>query len=46
MILITGGAGFVRSNFVLDWINLTGKPIINLNKLTYTNSLDILAIVQ
>ena len=35
MILVTGGAGFIGSNFVLDWIRGAGEPIVNLDNLTY-----------
>nr|MBA2690827.1 NAD-dependent epimerase/dehydratase family protein [Burkholderiales bacterium] len=35
MILVTGGAGFIGSNFVLYWIDSTGEPVINVDKLTY-----------
>jgi dTDP-glucose 4,6-dehydratase len=39
MILVTGGAGFIGSCFVLDWIALTGEPVVNLDKLTYAGNL-------
>jgi dTDP-glucose 4,6-dehydratase len=39
MILVTGGAGFIGSNFVLDWIAATGEPVVNLDKLTYAGNL-------
>lgn len=42
MILVTGGAGFIGSNFVLDWISHTTEAIINLDKLTYAGNLDTL----
>lgn len=35
MILVTGGAGFIGSNFVLDWLAQSQEPILNLDKLTY-----------
>jgi dTDP-glucose 4,6-dehydratase len=38
LILITGGAGFIGSNFVLDWIATEGTPVINLDKLTYAGN--------
>lgn len=38
MILVTGGAGFIGSNFVLDWIASAGEPVINLDKLTYAGN--------
>ena len=34
-LLVTGGAGFIGSNFVLDWIAQSNEPVINLDKLTY-----------
>ena len=34
MILITGGAGFIGANFVLDWMATTGEAVVNLDKLT------------
>ena len=37
-ILVTGGAGFIGSNFVLDWIAATGEPVVNLDKLTYAGN--------
>ena len=39
MLLVTGGAGFIGSNFVLSAIAGTGEPIINLDKLTYAGNL-------
>ncbi|HEX4886075.1 MAG TPA: dTDP-glucose 4,6-dehydratase [Casimicrobiaceae bacterium] len=38
MILVTGGAGFIGSNFVIDWLAATGEPIVNLDKLTYAGN--------
>ena len=40
MILVTGGAGFIGSNFVLDWVATCGEPIVNLDKLTYAGNLE------
>jgi len=40
MLLVTGGAGFIGSNFVLSTIALTGEAIVNLDKLTYAGSLE------
>lgn len=45
-ILVTGGAGFIGSNFVLDWIAETGAPVVNLDKLTYAGNLNNLATLQ
>ena len=42
-ILVTGGAGFIGSNFILDWIANQGSPIINLDKLTYAGNVRNLA---
>ena len=39
MILVTGGAGFIGSNFVLGWLTQSDEPIINLDKLTYAGNL-------
>jgi dTDP-glucose 4,6-dehydratase len=38
MLLVTGGAGFIGANFVLDWIAATGEPAVNLDKLTYAGN--------
>jgi len=38
MLLVTGGAGFIGSNFVLTTIAATGEPIVNLDKLTYAGN--------
>ena len=38
MLLITGGAGFIGANFVLETIAATGEPVVNLDKLTYAGS--------
>ena len=43
MILVTGGAGFIGSNFILDWIAATGEAVVNLDKLTYAGNLENLA---
>ena len=39
MILVTGGAGFIGSNFVLDWLREKDEQILNLDKLTYAGNL-------
>ncbi|WP_417070261.1 dTDP-glucose 4,6-dehydratase [Niveibacterium terrae] len=41
-ILVTGGAGFIGGNFVLDWIEATGEPVVTLDKLTYAGNLETL----
>jgi dTDP-glucose 4,6-dehydratase len=46
MILITGGAGFIGANFVLDWIAGTGESVLNLDALTYAGNLENLAALQ
>jgi dTDP-glucose 4,6-dehydratase len=38
MILVTGGAGFIGSNFILDWLAQKDEPVINLDKLTYAGN--------
>lgn len=43
MILVTGGAGFIGANFVLDWLAQCDEPVLNLDKLTYAGNLDNLA---
>lgn len=43
MILVTGGAGFIGANFVLDWISQSDEPVVNLDKLTYAGNLETLA---
>ena len=39
MILVTGGAGFIGANFVLDWVASSDEPVLNLDKLTYAGNL-------
>lgn len=43
MILVTGGAGFIGSNFVLDWLAQSDEAIVNLDKLTYAGNLQSLS---
>ena len=43
MILVTGGAGFIGSNFVLDWLEQQHTPVLNLDKLTYAGNLENLS---
>lgn len=43
MILVTGGAGFIGANFVLDWLAHGGEPVINFDKLTYAGNRESLA---
>jgi dTDP-glucose 4,6-dehydratase len=43
MILVTGGAGFIGSNFVLDWLAHSDEGVVNLDALTYAGNLRNLA---
>ena len=43
MILVTGGAGFIGANFVLEWLATERSPVVNLDKLTYAGNLENLA---
>lgn len=45
MILVTGGAGFIGSNFVLNWLATSNEPIVNIDKLTYAGNMQNLAMV-
>ena len=45
-ILVTGGAGFIGSNFVLDWLAQSDEPVVNLDLLTYAGNLENLASLQ
>lgn len=45
-LLVTGGAGFIGSNFVLDWLAHQDEPVVNLDKLTYAGNLRNLAPLQ
>ncbi|HEY8907099.1 MAG TPA: dTDP-glucose 4,6-dehydratase [Rhodoferax sp.] len=46
MILVTGGAGFIGANFVLDWLAQHDEPVINLDKLTYAGNPETLRSLQ
>jgi dTDP-glucose 4,6-dehydratase len=46
MIFVTGGAGFIGSNFVLGWLDQAQEPVVNIDKLTYAGNLKNLASVQ
>ncbi len=43
MIIVTGSAGFIGANFVLDWCALSDEPVVSLDKLTYAGNLENLA---
>ena len=45
-ILVTGGAGFIGSNFVLEWLACGTEPVVVLDKLTYAGNLENLASVR
>ena len=46
MLLVTGGAGFIGSNFVLDWLAQSDEGVINLDKLTYAGNLENLSSLE
>lgn len=46
MILVTGGAGFIGANFVLERLAHTAEPILNIDKLTYAGNLETLKPVE
>jgi len=46
MILVTGGAGFIGANFVLEWLERSAEPVVNLDKLTYAGNLGSLAALR
>ncbi len=43
MIIVTGGAGFIGSNFIRQWLAEENEPVLNLDKLTYAGNLASLA---
>ena len=45
-ILVTGGAGFIGGNFVLDWVAGHDEPVVNLDRLTYAGNLQTLSSLQ
>ncbi|RWU17778.1 dTDP-glucose 4,6-dehydratase [Pseudomonas alkylphenolica] len=45
-ILVTGGAGFIGANFVLDWLATSDEPVVNLDKLTYAGNLQNLSSLE
>jgi NAD(P)-dependent dehydrogenase (short-subunit alcohol dehydrogenase family) len=46
MIFVTGGAGFIGANFVLDWLAQGAEPVLNLDKLTYAGNRENLAALE
>ncbi len=46
MIFVTGGAGFIGANFVLDWLAQSDEPVVNLDNLTYAGNLETLSSLQ
>ena len=42
-VLVTGGAGFIGANFVLEWLRTSDENIVNADKLTYAGNLKSLA---
>ena len=46
MILVTGGAGFIGSNFVLDWLRQGDEGVVNVDKLTYAGNLQNLSSIK
>jgi len=45
-LLVTGGAGFIGSNFILDWFEISPEPVVNLDNLTYAGNLGNLTAVE
>ena len=45
-ILVTGGAGFIGANFIIDWLQTRNEAVVNLDKLTYAGNLRNLASVE
>ncbi len=45
-IVVTGGAGFIGSNFVNEWVRLGLGKVVNLDKLTYAGNLENLSEIQ
>jgi len=41
-ILVTGGAGFIGANYIMDWLRLTDERVVNVDKLTYAGNLESL----
>jgi dTDP-glucose 4,6-dehydratase len=45
-ILVTGGAGFIGSNFILDWLSKNDEQVVNIDKLTYAGNLENLKSIE
>lgn len=45
-ILVTGGAGFIGANYVIDWLAAGGEPVVNVDKLTYAGNLENLVTLK
>lgn len=45
-LLVTGGAGFIGANFIIDWLARSDEPVVNLDKLTYAGNLASLAALR
>lgn len=45
-ILVTGGSGFIGSNFILDWVAQSDERVINLDLLSYAGNLDNLSVFK
>lgn len=46
MIFVTGGAGFIGANFILDWFAHSDEPVVNIDKLTYSGNIAKLSAVR
>ena len=46
LIIVTGGAGFIGSNFVLQWIAAESSQVVNFDKLTYAGNLNNLRAIE
>ena len=46
MIVVTGGAGFIGSNFIIDWLLRNDEKVLNIDNLSYAANLDHLKILS
>ena len=46
MVFVTGGAGFIGSNFVLNWLRKSNEPVLVIDSLTYAGNLENLRSVE